>query len=418
MLIQDKGSKLVQGAWTRFNSNLGSLYAFFEALTKTADEVDKRKLHELANELSFVFKDKPEIIEKDFARYIPSVDDLDVFPDFRKDDTIQAVVSAFRDEDVLNAIREWEEKHPHRSQRLVRAFSSAFNSPPMNGVMIRRSMLVSLVTFLEIYLEDLHKNNHLVQGMSLADAKKGAQKAMRKDWRSKLTGVEKIDLSLPAIPKFVDEIYEFTQRRNLLVHNDGVVDESYKKNVQCDYDLGDHLLVSTQYFQRAIDLVHLFGFLLFYKQLSHCVTNKQNLYNKLDEFILTSLDQKRYSLILELSENMDSLDLPGYKQQIVLVNKAIAYRELGKADEVTMIASHLESVGHDWQIDMAISMLRNDVDALKKQIEQAPNTPGIMRVASWPLFDPVKNEVWFKVAFMKKSKMRTAQIGGKKKRKN
>jgi hypothetical protein len=237
---------------------------------------------------------------------------------------------------------------------------------------------------------------------------------MGKDWRSKLSNVEKINLGTPAITKYGDEIYEFTQRRNLLVHNDGIVDESYRKNIQCHYDFGDHLLVSTQYFQRAIDVVHLFGFLLFYRQLGHFLTNKQILHNKLDEFILTSLNQKRYSLILVLSESIDSLDLPEYKQQIVLVNKAIAYRELGKDDQVATIISHLESVGHDWQIDMAISMLRNDIMSLKKQIDKSPNAPGIIRIASWPLFDPVKDEVWFKAAFMKKSRLST-RMGKRKK---
>lgn len=65
-------------------------------------------------------------------------------------------------------------------------------------------------------------------------------------------------------------------------------------------------------------------------------------------------------------------------------NRAIAFRELG-------------------QVERIVSLLAND----------APDVPNIARISTWPLFDPVKNELWFKSAFIKKSKARLPRRRGR-----
>jgi hypothetical protein len=409
----DEAGKLIRNTWLRFNSNIGALYAMFESLSTLADEVDKAKIKEIANELAFIFKDKPEIVEKDISKYFPSIDDLDVYPDFRKDKSAKEIIQAFQDQELRDALLEWEIKHPHRAYKLKRAFSSVFNSPPMNGVLIRRSMLVSLVTFLEIFIEDTYKSHYLALGETKESAQKATDKLMKGGWKKRLENFDVIGISSSITSKYIGEVVEIAQRRNLLVHNDGVVDEGYIKQVPNRYEIGDQLLVSTKYFQRAIDIAHILGFFLSFHQLEQYEEDRQVLYNKLDEFVLDSMEQKRYSLVLKLSENSESLNLPLHKQQIVMVNRAIAFRELKQAEKVEKIVSLLENMEHDWQIDMAISMLKHDVSALKHQIEQAPNVSNIAKISTWPLFDPVKNEVWFKVAFAKKSKVQLPKKRGR-----
>ena len=407
MLQREDKSKLVQSSWMRFNSNMGALHSFFENLTKFADEADKLKVKKFAEELAHIFKDKLEIVEKDISKFIPSVDDWDVYPDFRNDESVREMISTIKDEEFKNIASEWDQSHPFKSQRLVRIFSTAFNDPPVSGVLLRRSMLVSLVTFLEIFLEDTYKNHYLCLGQSKVEAEKAANALMKGNWRDqKIANLQRIGLNFSAISKYSNEIFEIAQRRHLIVHNDGIVDENYNKYIPNRYNIGDHLLVSTQYFQRAINTIHTFGFLLFYNQLAHHEDNKQIQYHKLDEFILNSLRMKRYGLIIDLSENADDLDLPEHKQQIFLVNRAIAFRELGKMEEVNILIDSLENRQPDWQIDLAISMLRNDITTLKRQMLQLPNTPDIAKISQWPLFDPVKDQIWFKAALMKKSKVR------------
>ncbi len=387
MLSQEEKAKMIQNVWLRFNSNIGALYAMFENIPSFADQIDKTKIKEIANELAFIFKDKPEIVENDISKYIPSVDDLDVYPDFHKDDSIKEIIHAFQDQEIKDAMLQWEAKKPYRSERFKRLFSSVFNNPPMNGVLIRRSMLVSLVTFLEIFLEGTYISHYLALGEIKESAQKTTDKLMKGGWQKRLENLQVIGLDTSITSKYIGEVFEIAQRRNLLVHNDGVVDDDYKKRISNRYEVGDNLLVSTKYFQRAIDIFHILGFVLSYSQLEQYEENRQALYNKLDEFVLDSLGRKRYSLVLELSENSANLNFPENKQQIVMVNRAIAYRELGRIEEVERIVSLLASVEHDWQIDMAISMLVNDISSLKRQIKDAPDVPNIVRISTWQLLN-------------------------------
>ncbi len=365
MLQQEEKSKLIQSSWMRFNSNIGALHSFFENLTKFADEADKLKVKKFAEELTHIFKDKLEIVEKDISKFIPSVDDWDVYPDFRKDESVREMISTIKDEEFKNIASKWDQSHPFKSQRLVRIFSSAFNDPPVSGVLLRRSMLVSLVTFLEIFLEDTYKNYYLCLGQSKAEAEKGASALMKGNWRDqKIANLQKIGLDISTISKYSDEILEIAQRRHLIVHNDGIVDEGYNKNVPNRYNIGDHLLVSTQYFQKAINLIHTFGFLLFYNQLIQYETNKQTQLSKLYDFIYNSLTLKRYGLVIDLPENTEDLNLTEHTQQILLINKAIAFRELGETEKVELVVKNLKNTEHHRQIDLAISMLRNDIATL------------------------------------------------------
>lgn len=401
MANQEEKVKLIKSSWLRFNSNMGALYAMFESLLVLADKVDKAKIKGIANELAFIFKDKPEIVYKDISKYFPSIDDLDVYPDFRKDESTKEIIQAFQDQELKDALLKWEIKHPHRAYKLKRAFSSIFNNPPMNGVLIRRSMLVSLVTFFEIFIEDIYKNYYLASGISPQEAQK---KAGKSGWKSQLSNLKSIGLDIPVTSKYIDEFFEFSLRRNLLVHKDGVVDESYTKQIPNRYEIGDQLLVSTQYFRRAMDVFYVLGFILFYNQLGHFEENEQSLFNTLDDFVLGSLEYKRYSLVLELSGNYHFLNLPENKRHIIMVNRAIAFRELGYPEEVENIVSALKLIDEDsnWQISIAISMLSNDITSLKNQLRSIPNSPNLVKIFTWPLFDPIKNELWFKTERIKK----------------
>ena len=119
---------------------------------------------------------------------------------------------------------------------------------------------------------------------------------------------------------------------------------------------------------------------------------------------MTAFDEKRYSLILRLAEQLMVLEIPTRVKQRLLVDKAVALRDLNYPDDVAHIVKDLEESEHDWQIDIAISTLKKDYSALRAQLEQALSKYAIQQYAHWPLFEPIKNEVWFKIAFTKRRK--------------
>ena len=67
----------------------------FENLSVLAEDGDKVEIREIADELPFIFKNKPEIVEKDISKFSPSIDELDVYPDFRKNESAKEIIQAY-----------------------------------------------------------------------------------------------------------------------------------------------------------------------------------------------------------------------------------------------------------------------------------------------------------------------------------
>src|SRR5574337_1263815 len=121
---QKEISTLLQNEWMSFNSNIGALYSFFENLSGTADKLDQEKKRQFAVGLASIFQGKIEEIEKEIFACIPSIDDLDVFPDFRENELAKETIKTFQDSDFKEKLLAWEDKHPYKSHKLTRLIFS------------------------------------------------------------------------------------------------------------------------------------------------------------------------------------------------------------------------------------------------------------------------------------------------------
>jgi hypothetical protein len=187
-----------------------------------------------------------------------------------------------------------------------------------------------------------------------------------------------------------------------------VVDQDFLKwssdDIRSKLKPGNVLVVSTKRLQNALDLIFSYGIVLCQTHWSLYEPNNNQTKDKIDQLILTSFDEKRYSFILQLSEHFMVLDLPARIKQRLLVDRAVAFRELNNPDETNRIVDELEQAEHDWQIAIAISTLKKDYSALQAHLARAHSKYDIQKYAHWPLFEPIKNEVWFKIAFTKRRK--------------
>jgi len=84
------------------------------------------------------------------------------------------------------------------------------------------------------------------------------------DWLQVLK--EEIKLSLSYIDNYLDDLIEVYQRRNLLVHNGGIVNSIYlskvSKSHSKDIKIGEKLFVTKEYLDSAIDQFHLIFILI------------------------------------------------------------------------------------------------------------------------------------------------------------
>lgn len=403
------GSELVNeqrnilNIWLRFNSNIGALYSFSEKVTELADESDREKIKAISAKLAGLFRDNPGEVEKEIASLFPSIDDLDIYPDIRNNESVKELLEELKDTSFIEQVKGWEKKHPFKSQKFAEILFSAFIDPPMNGVILRKSILISLVTFLEILIQDVFVSHFLAQGeikkkaLELADG-------MSNSWGKRLSNLEIIGIGTLAQSKYREEIIEITKRRNLLVHNDGVVDDDYLGKAPQKFKSikpGSVFIVSTQYLQRALDITYAFGLYLCIKQwkLNHIPEIEQS--KEIDKLLIPALNKRRYKLVLEITNHLSDECLPIQMPQRFLADRAIAYRELGQAKEVKKIITKLEKLNDHWSNSVAIAMLTNNLADLQKVLKDN-RIPA--NISSWPLFDPVKDEIWFKNIFMQKNK--------------
>jgi len=404
LLSQEEKKKLLLNTWMRFNSNVGALYSFFEKTTELADKLDWEGIRKISSQVAALLKQDPEEVEKDISSLFPSMDDLEIYPDIRNDDSVKEMMEAFQDSKFMEQVSEWEQRHPFKSQKFVEIIYSAFVDPPMRGIMLRKSMLITLMTFIEMLIGEMFVNHYLIQGETKKCAIQLASNMTDDGWGKRFSNLEKIGLGSQFQSKNKNKIIEMAKLRNLLVHNDGVIDEDYlKKAPQKHKPLkpGSILLVSTNYFQRAIDTVYSLGFFLCTAswKLNDVPAKEQG--KKIDELIIPALNQRRYSLVLEITKDLNGEELPQSTPERLLVDRAIAFRELGETRKVNKIVSNLEELDYSWSISVAIAMLTNNISELQKHLMDKQVPPNI---SYWPLFGPVKNEIWFKKVFMMKNK--------------
>ena len=398
----DKERKILY-IWMRFNSNIGALYSFYEKVTILADETDREKIRALSIRLATLFRDDPEKVEKEIASLFPSIDDLDIYPDIRNIESVKELLEEIKDASFIEQAKEWESKHPFKSQKFVEILFSAFADPPMSGVLLRRSMLVSLVTFLEILVQDVFVNHFMGKGETKKAALELAEE-MSKGWGKRLSNLEKIGLGTLAQSKYKEEFIEITKRRNLLVHNDGVVDDGFIEKTPKKFKSlkpGSIFIVSSKYLQRALDIAYTFGLYLCVKLWKFSKLPELEQSKEIDKLLIPALNKKRYSLVLEITKHLSDESLPTQMPQRFLVDRAIAFRELGQTKEVRNIVSKLERLDYHWSNSVAIAMLTNNMVELQKILKDN-KVPA--NISSWPLFDPIKHEVWFKTIFMLKNK--------------
>jgi hypothetical protein len=407
-------------AWTRFNSNVSALYSFFERLTEIADTLDKEKIKRMSIDLAPLFRDTPENIEADLLKNFPSIDDLDFYPSIQDSASVREMIATLQDSKFIEQILDWEQKHPYKSQKFLKILYSALQDPPISGITLRKSMLVMLVTFWEMLVDDLIITYYLSKDETEEQAKEIVHQISNKGWGNRLGELRKINLLSDAQhAQYTNRMIEIAKRRNLIVHNDGVVDMKFIEKATQKYkslSLGSILVVSTKYFQTAIDAIYSLGFLLCLTAWQSTKMAPKEQSQKFTELIFSSFDYNRYDLVLELTSDLKALKLSPETSQTLQVNRAIAFRELGNKSNVQKIVSNLSQTPHNWTIDIAVAMLNENYIDVESQLKHAAATKDISTINSWPLFNHVRDQPWFKMVFTRRNKTKLNQFNKSRRR--
>ena len=397
--------------WLRFNANLGALWVFSREITTLADSIDRERVHALALEFAPIFDDDPAEVESSLLEFIPSLDNLEIYPDFREKTSVREMLNEFQSTDFKKNLFSWALENPAKAHKLADIFRSAFSEPSTNGILLRRSALIQLVGFFELLIEDLFFAYHFLgdgEPAKNGDERKAwardeAEKKCKGGWKKRIQNLQSLGVELGPASEQLDELLEITQRRNLLVHNDGVIDSSFMKNIperyrqEKNWKPGQMLLVSTQYLFRAFDVICLFGCILHQNAWRKWAgTNLRKANRKLVDIIYMALKQKRYALVCQVADYSARIHLPRKTVQLVKINQAIAFRETENELRLQETIAELNRLDPGYSVQVSISVLRQDYKTTQFLLTRAAFKKQLKYLSKeWPLFEPIRDEPWF-----------------------
>lgn len=291
---------------------------------------------------------------------------------------------------------------------------------PEQGLLLRRGALTTLISVFEGLVSDLVQSYYLKYPAalpsedqvltfsdledlgSIEDARqhlvhRKTDSILREALEKQLEFFRKalkIDLSL--LDEDFPRLVEVSQRRNLIVHNNGVVNRHYLARVSPELvefygaEEGEPLATTEKYLSEAIDLVSLAGLLL----SQQCWRKwEKGSAEKADGMLVDetyeSLKEGRFALTVRVARFCQVFDIRSENRaRRVIVNHAIALKELGQLNDMELLLSETDWSACSLPFQLALHALRDEDTALYQMLPKAVAVGEVERwhLEEWPLF--------------------------------
>lgn len=207
---------------------------------------------------------------------------------------------------------------------------------------------------------------------------------------------KKIKIDISSLSNMMDSLTEIFQRRNLLVHNGGIVNNIYLNKVIKDLSdkynakLGLPLKVTESYLLESIDIILLTGLLI--SQLCWRKWQKEEK-EKADDIVLDilydALIDENYELNISISKFFSCIEFSSdYICKVASINVAIALKQLNRINEMENLLAALDWSSASLKFEIALKALRNQtvelVDLIPKAISIKELSSSVL--LDWPLF--------------------------------
>jgi hypothetical protein len=313
-------------------------------------------------------------------------------------------------------------------ERIVDAFVRMHRSSPTQGKLIRRSALVLLISYFELFISDIIQAYYLrypdalpseQKSLSLHDLRiigsikdaeyllimKEVDLVLRGTLEQQIQYISsKMHFNINYLDDYQSKLIEISQRRNIIVHNGSVVNQVYFKNVDADLiskyciELGDKIDVSKEYLSDAIDIFYICGFIL----VQQCLRKWDKLHEYADSIICkhtyNELREERYNLVVYLSEFSSKIKIGSdYYCRKIAINHAIALNELGEYGKVEIILSKYDWSACAIRFLLALHILKGEEEKLFQLLPRAIAAGEIDKVTleEWPLFKKFRGTARF-----------------------
>jgi hypothetical protein len=421
---------------SQFECNVQALRVFSQQIGELADQHDRAIVEEFTTNLSGLLEidltaipDEEDTCEPGNALAIETSSSteagVDSGRDIPQDDTVTPPASKTM---MLEQVKRLFQD-PDRTSQFIKCCRSFSKQSPTQGPLLRRSALVILASYFDLLFSDLIQSFYLRHPtalpsdeyvLSLADLRaigsieeaerylitKESDKVLRRsleDQLGYLSNRPKIDLE--PLTDCINDLTELVQRRNLLIHNDGIVNRIYLARVPQSYteaneiEEGQQLHVDPQYLSNAIETVYVAGIIL----IQQCwrkweKEESEQADGALIDHIYESLLEKRHALTIRLAQYGSSIDFAtDHDSRIVTINRAIALKELGEIEEMERVLSERDWSSCATKFRLALHVLRDEEGSVFELLPKAIAVEEVGRQAleEWPLFRSLRTNQRF-----------------------
>lgn len=328
--------------------------------------------------------------------------------------------SAHEASEILSSIREIESlgglRIPETLQRslFTQMFSEfdAFVGALLKVIYKRKADLLKGIRR-EISFDDLLSYDNL-NAIKLDMLEKEIETFRRDSYVDQFKSLEnKFNIKLRSFPEW-GEFVEFSQRRNLIVHNGAKVSEQYL--LVCDREghkfnprpeIGRPLKLTSEYFSRAVIVVSKVGFMLAHTLWSKMFPGEREIaHSAANEVIFNLLKDKRWITAAEiaqfcLTEPMKK-DIRDIDLRIRTINTAIALKFKNDHDKCLSTIKSLDWTATYRDFRLAILVLEDDfknASILMKEIGKKGELLDQLAYHEWPLFHKFRESVDFLSAY-------------------
>lgn len=195
------------------------------------------------------------------------------------------------------------------------------------------------------------------------------------------------------------EFIELTERRNLLVHNDGVVNKHYVKlckdhGINSTKNVGEQLEIDKDYYQQACSCIFEIGVKLghvLWRKLTPSDDSCAKADENLVEIIYNLLVSKDYDLAIRLCKLAEFHSFKVATQKnlfFIKINHAIAHKGLGQENKCIKILDDIDFTPLSDAFRMANFVLREQNEAAAELMYALAKSDEFQEVAykDWPLF--------------------------------
>ncbi len=395
--------KKITGTFIR---NLQTIRVFNEQIGPVADEHDRTVLQQFVDSVNEILPGMEEI--EGSVEILADANGLDA-----DDDTPELAA-----EDPEEVKRLSVDAETFRS--LMHAMASTAKRSPGQGPLLRRGALTTLTSFFEVLLSDLIQLFYSMNPTALpADTRKLSLAELRelgsvKDAEEYLVSREidgilyesleeqlnyftkrlNVDLSpLNAERVFLVEVF---QRRNLLIHNNGIVNRQYLSRVAPELikeygaEQGELLMVTEKYLTAAIDSIYVTGLTLI--QLCWRYWHKDSTEDA-DSVVIDrlyeSLVDERFDLTAKMAHRFKGIRFAtDDSARRAIINHAIALKQLGQSERMEAALSSKDWSACGLGFRLALVALRDEEEAFYELLPRAIAAGELKEwhLRDWPLF--------------------------------